>query len=413
MELHYLFMNVKYSYQCLLTSITRQLVFTELLYEKLCILNKKFIIFIQEHCTVALKKSANNILFLLTIDTFSLGKKINKLVIKIQKSFEMSTIKEEAGNQNNLIDDAKETVLEKFLSMKDAFANLKVNDFENFFKKHTKSNIKVFSGETKAKEFLEQKQVLMNSLNEFLDDIIVETFDENNLQPVVQRVKTFINTPGLQHLAENILVNLKYQDLKFCGLLDSSFLYSVDQLMENPLFLLRKFVLGGMSKKNETDWTKIIQMTRGTNVAEIILLYFKRYLQNEKMVDFDMPCHIKKDNLQNRSEIIMKNKDGNLSIDEIVRILDPNEPPEWEKFKGMSTITWAANIGHTEIVQINFNPNKPSDFGETPIYTVTKDTTTRPIKTAYRIVKILAPWISLEQIPDTLQEILDECRRHY
>ena len=89
--------------------------------------------------------------------------------------------------------------------------------------------------------------------------------------------------------------------------------------------------------------------------------------------------------------------------------MDPNEPPEWEKFKGMSTITWAANIGHTEIAQINFNPNKPSDFGETPIYTVTKGTTTRDIKTAYRIVKILAPWISLEQIPDTLKEIWDEC----
>ena len=344
-------------------------------------------------------------------------------MIKIQKSFEMSTIKEEAGNQNKLKDEDEETVLEKFLSMKDAFANLKVNDFENFFKKHTKSNIKVFSGETKAKEFLEQKQVLMNSLNEFLDDIIVETFDENNLQPVVQRVKTFINTPGLQHLAENILVNLKYQDLKFCGLLDSSFLYSVDQLMENPLFLLRKFVLGGMSKKNETDWTKIIQMTRGTNVAEIILLYFKRYLQNEKMVDFDMPCHIKKDNLKNDSEIIMKEKDGNLSIVssidynhyysnyEIVKILEANEnvgiwenefSPIWEKFKELGTITWVANIGHTEIVQVvtplTDNPNKPDAFVSSTTWSMNKHT-----------VKILVPLEeSLEEIPKILQHIWDD-----
>ena len=220
-------------------------------------------------------------------------------------------------------------------------------------------------------------------------------------------------------------MNLKYQDLKFCGLLDSSFLYSVDQLMENPLFLLRKFVLGGMSKKNETDWTKIIQMTRGTNVAEIILLYFKRYLQNEKMVDFDMPCHIKKDNLKNDSEIIMKEKDGNLSIVssidynhyysnyEIVKVLEANEnvgiwenefSPIWEKFKELGTITWVANIGHTEIVQVvtslTDNPNKPDAFVSSTTWSMNKHTET---------VKILVPLEeSLEEIPKILQHIWDD-----
>ena len=340
-------------------------------------------------------------------------------MIKIKKSSKMSTIKEEYIDENKLQDDAE--VLEKFLSMKDAIANLKLKNFENFFKKHN-SNIKIFS---ETKEFHKRNKVLINSLNEFLDDIIVETFDENNLQPVVQRVKTFINTPGLQHLAENILVNLKYQDLKFCGLLDSSFLYSVDQLMENPLFLLRKFVLGGMSKKNETDWTKIIQMTRGTNVAEIILLYFKRYLQNEKMVDFDMPCHIKKDNLKNDSEIIMKEKDGNLSIVssidynhyysnyEIVKVLEANEnvgiwenefSPIWEKFKELGTITWVANIGHTEIVQVvtplTDNPNKPDAFVSSTTWSMNEHTET---------VKILVPLEeSLEEIPKILQHIWDD-----
>ena len=211
----------------------------------------------------------------------------------------MSTIKEEYIDENKLQDDAE--VLEKFLSMKDAIANLKLNDFENFFKKHN-SNIKIFS-ETKAKEFHKRNKVLINSLNEFLDDIIVETFDDKNLQTVVQRVETFINTPGLQHLAENIFGNLKYQDLKFCGLLNTSFQHFVDQLMGNPLFLLRKFVLQGMSKKNETNWTEIIQMTRGTKVGEIIIFYFKQCLQNERIVDFDMPCHIKKNNLENHLEV--------------------------------------------------------------------------------------------------------------
>ena len=94
----------------------------------------------------------------------------------------MSTIKEEYIDENKLQDDAE--VLEKFLSMKDAIANLKLKNFENFFKKHN-SNIKIFS---ETKEFHKRNKVLINSLNEFLDDIIVETFDDKNLQTVVQRV---------------------------------------------------------------------------------------------------------------------------------------------------------------------------------------------------------------------------------
>ena len=47
----------------------------------------------------------------------------------------MSTIKEEYIDENKFQDDAE--VLEKFLSMKDAIVNLKLNDFENFLKKHT------------------------------------------------------------------------------------------------------------------------------------------------------------------------------------------------------------------------------------------------------------------------------------
>ena len=70
----------------------------------------------------------------------------------------MSTIKEEYIDENKLQDDAE--VLEKFLSMKDAITNLKLKNFENFFKKHN-SNIKIFS-ETKAKEFHKQNKVLIN-----------------------------------------------------------------------------------------------------------------------------------------------------------------------------------------------------------------------------------------------------------
>ena len=128
-----------------------------------------------------------------------------------------------------------------------------------------------------------------------------EAISEANDEETV--LEKFINIPGLQHLAENVFLNLNYRDLEACGLVKGSFQYFLDQLMANPLFFLEKFIRGGMSKKNEMDWTEIIQMTRGTKVGEIIILYFKQYLQNERIVDFDMPCHIKKNNLENHLEV--------------------------------------------------------------------------------------------------------------
>ena len=116
-------------------------------------------------------------------------------------------------------------------------------------------------------------------INVFIDDLITEAFDENENKPIIPRVESFINTPGLQHLAENTFLNLNYQDIKACGLLNGSFQLFVNQIMENPLFFLKKFVLGGMSKKNETDWTEIIQKTRGKKVKEFVLFYLKQYLK--------------------------------------------------------------------------------------------------------------------------------------
>ena len=111
-------------------------------------------------------------------------------------------------------------------------------------------------------------------------------------------LEKFINIPGLHHIAENIFVNLNYQSLEACKSVDGSFQHYLDQLMANPLFFLKKFIRGGMSKKNEMDWTEIIQMTRGTNVREIILLYFKLYFKNDRVVDFTLRKTILKSTLK-------------------------------------------------------------------------------------------------------------------
>ena len=81
---------------------------------------------------------------------------------------------------------------------------------------------------------------------ETMEDAITEADDENKLQLNAEQtsLEKFINIPGLQHLAENVFLNLNYRDHEACGLVKGSFQYFLDQHMANPLFWLEKFVRG-------------------------------------------------------------------------------------------------------------------------------------------------------------------------
>ena len=67
-------------------------------------------------------------------------------------------------------------------------------------------------------------------------------------------MEEFINNPGLQHLAEKVFFNLNVEDSKICTHINKS----CEQILENPMFWLRKFG-DGISKKNQKEWIKIIQ----------------------------------------------------------------------------------------------------------------------------------------------------------
>ena len=121
------------------------------------------------------------------------------------------------------------TIKQEIRSLNDAIASLNLNNIENFLQKH-ESNLKVFS-ETKTREFQERQKALIHSINTsinvFIEEIITEAFDENEHKKIIPRVETFINTQGLQHLAENTFLNLNYQEIKACGLLNGSFQFFV------------------------------------------------------------------------------------------------------------------------------------------------------------------------------------------
>ena len=164
-----------------------------------------------------------------------------------------------------------------------------------------------------------------------------------------------------------------------------------------------------MSKKNETDWTEIIQKTRGTNIEESVFLYLNQYFKNEKVADFGVPSIIKK-----VAYGIGNHGIGNLSTvsleyycDEIVKILDPlNYIPNVRQHFGdipRSPICWAAIYGHTKIVKIMatlsdipnswYNDDAKYDNGRTPIFMATCNGHTE-------IVKILAPLTDNPNAPD-------------
>ena len=54
-------------------------------------------------------------------------------------------------------------------------------------------------------------------------------------------METILKNPGLQHLVENIFLNLNRNDLDKCKLInESSF-----QILENPMFRFKKFTQKG------------------------------------------------------------------------------------------------------------------------------------------------------------------------
>ena len=111
-------------------------------------------------------------------------------------------------------------------------------------------------------------------------------------------MESFLKNPGLQHLAEEVFLNLDSEKLEVCGLVNKS----CQEILANPLFWLKKFIRRGLSEKNQMDWTEAIRITRDTDLKAYILRYLKRCSKNEKVVD--IPCFINKQTLKEYSETI-------------------------------------------------------------------------------------------------------------
>ena len=113
------------------------------------------------------------------------------------------------------------------------------------------------------------------------------------MKPADQTVlENFMKSPGLQHLAENILLNLDYQTLEHWGDINQVFKQFLNVTMNNPMFWLKRFIQRGLSKKNQEDWLEAIQMTRDANIEKYIVWYLELCSKNGRLVDFDVFHHM-------------------------------------------------------------------------------------------------------------------------
>ena len=87
--------------------------------------------------------------------------------------------------------------------------------------------------------------------------MLLDCASENtSIQSFFLTMEKIIKNPGLQHLAENIFLNLNYSDLKKCQLINQS----ASQILDNPMFWIRELIKKGLSKENQNDWIKAIQL---------------------------------------------------------------------------------------------------------------------------------------------------------
>ena len=174
---------------------------------------------------------------------------------------------------------------------------------------------------------------------------------------------------------------MDFEELKLCAQINQS----CKQILKNPIFCLKKF--RQLSKKNQTDWTNVIQGVKNSDKGIAIISYLK---WNFKQRVVDLPCYSTpavQDYFWKRILKICKKRERPSHKDnEIVNIMAPlTENPN---ASNADFHYWAAYRKYTEIVNylalLTENPNAPDEDGRTPIYWAAYNGHTE-------IVKILAP----------------------
>ena len=181
-------------------------------------------------------------------------------------------------------------------------------------------------------------------------------------------MEKILNNPGLQHLAENLFLNLSSADLKKCLLINQF----TNQILENPMFWIKKLIQNGLSEENQNDWINAIQSETNIEKKKNIVDYLSWNSKKENC--FDLPCYTKpvaQEDFWNKICRAAKCPEWKGYV-ELVKLLAPlTDNPNAPNKDGETPIYWAARYGDTEVVKILARvadtPNVPNRDGETPI----------------------------------------------
>ena len=107
-------------------------------------------------------------------------------------------------------------------------------------------------------------------------------------------MEQIIKNPGYQHIAESIFLNLDYEKLQVCECINNS----SQEILNNPMFWLKRWTLRGISQKNRDDWSKAIQIVPkfSEEISLNLTKYLKRIVRNERLVD--IPCYIDQETIE-------------------------------------------------------------------------------------------------------------------
>ena len=177
----------------------------------------------------------------------------------------------------------------------------------------------------------------------------------------IHRMDRLINNPGFQHILEHIFLYLDYKDLMVCSQLSNS---CSEILEDSSKFWMKKWIMRGLSKKNQEAWIKALFWTKNSYLEKNILWYLKRSLNNADYFP-DLPCYInenivkklistKQPKIYNEVTKILRscceeNKPGYLQIMAFYAYAERNPPLN---FRGLTPIQEAARLGHIDIVKV-------------------------------------------------------------
>ena len=201
-------------------------------------------------------------------------------------------------------------------------------------------------------------------------------------------MEKIINSPGLQHVAENIFLNLTYADLKKCRMINKATIEIYDKsiVWSRPMFWLKELdQIGFLSEENQKDWIQAIELANSEKKKHIAtyLKYTASYCRkgyvNHMKGYLNLKCYTKPEVQEKFRKKIHKICD------------EGNERAAWRSLRSTSS---HKNIEQLKILaRLTDNPNAPDKDGDTPICKAARSGCTE-------IIKILAPLSENPNAPD-------------